>query len=152
MGTSYVLYRDLECDTYVPQFPNTNTHGLNVLARLLCLRHWTSSKASSKAGSCSKKCPSQQALILDVNGCSGKEEAAPEPAQHCSVQVLGFAELKEERPGKAKVPKREPQRRLRVERVKGLGGRKVRKGSCRTCPQGGLSSINNGSHCSFAGL
>jgi hypothetical protein len=32
-------------------------------------------------------------------------EAAPEPVQHCSVEVLGFAELEEERPGTAKVPK-----------------------------------------------
>lgn len=38
-----------------------------------------------------------------------------------------------------------------MERVKGLGGKKVGGESCRTCPQGGLGSINSGSHCSLAG-
>lgn len=27
--------------------------------------------------------------------CSGKKEAAPKPARHCSAEVLGFAELKQ---------------------------------------------------------
>lgn len=54
-----------------------------------------------------------------MDGCSGTGEAAPEPVQHCSGEVLGFAELEEERPGTAKVPKWEPQSRLRVEKVKG---------------------------------
>lgn len=42
------------------------------------------------------------------------------------------------------MPKWEPQRRLKAERVKGLGGKKVGGESCRTCPQGGLGSINKG--------
>lgn len=62
-----------------------------------------SPKHPPKQESCSKKCQ-QEALILDVNGCSRREEGAPESTQHCSVEVLGFAELKEERPGKAEGP------------------------------------------------
>lgn len=70
-----------------------------------------------------------------MNGCSGREEAASEPAWHCSVEVLGLAELREETRWVG-LPMWEPQSRLRVERVQGLGGKKVGGESCRTCPPG----------------
>lgn len=101
--------------------------------RLLYMQHWTFSKASSEAGKLLQEVSLTTSTDCRYEWMLGGGGAAPEPAWHCSVEVLG--ELKEETRWVG-LPMWEPQSRLRMEREKGLGGKKVGGESCRTCQPG----------------